>query len=378
MAKLVQDYLRQHGVERLEDRFKVITKRHGEFPNLVLFKYDQLNSPMGDPLVQQCRGLILDEANDWAVVSYPYDKFFNYGEGHAKEIDWSSARVYEKLDGSLMTLYPYQGTWHVSSSGLPDASGSMMGTTTTFKELFWKVWSDLGYRLPPYGPQCYMFELMTPFNRVVVRHKESRIMLHGGRRLTDFRELNPVVEAHHNGWECVPIHRLDSWDAIMETAKTLNPMESEGYVVADANYNRVKVKAPQYVAVAHMKDGFSTRRMLEIVRTNENSEFLSYYPEFTDMYYEIRFKYERLLGEMQGFYDAIKDIPEQKDFARQATKKHYSGALFQMRRNGTDFKKSLAEMQIKLLEEWLGVKHIDLSGSQDSTMPDRDDELHPL
>ena len=44
------------------------------------------------------------------------------GESSADAIDWSTARVMEKLDGSLATLYWYKGEWHVSSSGVPDAS----------------------------------------------------------------------------------------------------------------------------------------------------------------------------------------------------------------------------------------------------------------
>lgn len=361
MAELAQNFLRDEGLDKMESKFAIKVKRHVEYDNLVLFKYDQLNSPMGNKLVQQCRGLILDQDNDWQVVAYPYDKFFNYGEGHAAKIDWTTARVYEKLDGSLMTLYFYDGSWHVSSSGLPCASGGIMGTETTFRELFWGVWDKLGYQLPRDPNVCYMFELMTPYNRVVVRHKDSRIVLHGARRLSDFRELNPIVEAHTNGWECVKTHPLGSWEEIETTARELDPMESEGYVVCDTNYNRVKVKAPQYVAVAHMKDGFTTRRVLEIVRTNENSEFLSYYPEYTDLYYDIRCKYERLLGEIEGFYEGIKHIEGQKEFAQVATQKKYSGCLFQIRGGkAKDFRTPLATMNIKLLEQWLGIKSVEL------------------
>ncbi len=59
---------------------------------------------MGEKIVQQCRGIILDEANNWQIVSYPYDKFFNYEESYAPQLDWSTAKIFEKLDGSLMTL----------------------------------------------------------------------------------------------------------------------------------------------------------------------------------------------------------------------------------------------------------------------------------
>ena len=68
--------------------------------NLVLLKYDQLNSDLGNDIVQECRGLILD-SDTFDIVSYPFNKFFNYGESHAATIDWASAYVTQKLDGCV-------------------------------------------------------------------------------------------------------------------------------------------------------------------------------------------------------------------------------------------------------------------------------------
>jgi len=361
MAHELIAFIKEHGLEYLSNKYFINVKRHKDYPNLVLLKYNQLESPLGVKIVQQCRGIILDSDDNWKVISYPYDKFFNYGEGHAAEIDWENARVYEKLDGSLMTVYHYDLGWHVATSGTPDASGEVMNTEMTFEKLFWKVWDELGYVLPTDENVCYMFEMMTPYNRIVVRHQENRIVLHGARRLSDFRELNPVVEGHNHQWETVKTFPLTSWDEIIEASKSLDPMESEGYVVADTNYNRVKVKSPQYVALAHIKDTFSTRRILEIVRTNENEEFLSYYPEYAGIYWEIRCKYERLLGQIEGAYDAIKGIDDRKSFALLAKDFKFSGALFGMKfGNLKSFKDYLADMQIKYLEDWLKIKLINL------------------
>ena len=367
MSLELLDFMRStpNALEVLETKYAIHVKRHTKYSNLILLKYNQIESPLGVKLVQQCRGIILDEANNWNVVSFPYTKFFNYGEGHAAEIDWSAARVYEKVDGSLMVLYYYDGHWEVSSSGLPDASGDMMGTTTTFADLFWQVWKELEYKLDSADKNvCYMFELATPFNRIVVQHKENKIVLHGARRLSDFRELNPVVEAHNNGWECVKTYPLGSWDEIVAAAKDLNPMQNEGYVVCDStNYNRVKVKGPQYVAVAHMRDGFTTRRMLEIIRTNENQEFLSYFPEYKDLYHDIKAKYEFLVGKIEGFYEAIKHIDERKQFALLATTQKFSGTLFGLKYNKfNSARESIAEMNIQNLEEWLDIKSIKFIG----------------
>ena len=233
MAQVLIDYIRQNGLAALEKNFAISLKRHGRHPNLVLCKYNQIESPASHPVVMKCRGIILDEENDWNVVCFPYTRFANYGEGWAAEIDWSTARVYEKLDGSLMTLYYYDGHWEVSSSGMPDAAGTLMGTDTTFGELFWKVWKELGYPMPHDPGVCYMFELMTPFNRVVVKHTANRIVLHGARRLSDFRELNPIVEASQHAWDHIPTYPLQSWDDVTAFAAKFDPMEHEGFVVCD-------------------------------------------------------------------------------------------------------------------------------------------------
>src|SRR4051812_14936403 len=77
MNTLTQQFLESNALEELTTRYAIKVKRHGEFPNLVMLKYDQINSPMSEPIVQECRGIILDEADNWRVVSFPFRKFFN-------------------------------------------------------------------------------------------------------------------------------------------------------------------------------------------------------------------------------------------------------------------------------------------------------------
>lgn len=361
MAHLTQSFLRERSLADLESKYAIKPRRHSKYNNLVLLKYNQINSPMNQKIVQECRGLILDQDQDWQAVCYTYNKFFNYGEGSADEIDWSSARVYEKLDGSLMTIYFYDGQWHVSSSGMPDAAGPVNAGNISFADLFWKTWNELGYSEPEDTNCCYSFELMTPYNRVVVRHKESKIVLHGGRRLSDFKELNPVVEAHNWGWECVKTHSLSSWDDIESASKELDPMESEGYVVCDAQYNRVKVKAPAYVAISKLHDGFTTRRLLEKIITNDHEEFLSYFPEYVEDYYKMKVRYERLVGEITGFYNAIKHIEDRKTFALLAKDQKFSGVLFGLKFGKCNsIEDYLSEMNIRQLENWLGIKSVEI------------------
>jgi hypothetical protein len=120
---LTQIFLREHGLAALCERFHIKAARHEAHPNLIQLKYNQITAPMAEPIVQQCRGLIVDESRDWEAVCHPFDKFFNANEPLAAPIDWASARVFEKLDGSLMSLYFYGGAWQVASSGGPRRAG---------------------------------------------------------------------------------------------------------------------------------------------------------------------------------------------------------------------------------------------------------------
>src|SRR6185312_17211633 len=85
-------------LEHLETEFKIHIVRDG---NLVSLKYNQIESPMHEPIVQECRGMVVNTTTG-KVLAHPYNKFWNYGEHLADTIDWSTARVLEKLDGSLM------------------------------------------------------------------------------------------------------------------------------------------------------------------------------------------------------------------------------------------------------------------------------------
>jgi hypothetical protein len=368
---LLQDGLRNGTItlESLTRDLAIKVKRHGKYPQLVQLKYDQINSIMGDPIVQECRGIILDSEDNWRIVARPFDKFFNYGEGHAKAIDWASARVQEKLDGSLIILYHYDGEWQVATSGTPDASGQVNGCGFTFAELFWRVWAEGSYELPAEhcGDRCFMFELMTQYNRVVVHHKESKvatigIRFHGGE------EVN-INEGHPEAWvkeaRMPPMVRSFSLGTMEEIEKTfahIDPFDQEGYVVVDKDFNRVKVKSPAYVAIHNLRDGFGPKRIVEIVRQNEASELLTYFPEWTKAFNEVKERYQGLITQLESVYEKIKHIENQKEFALalQAETVPMSGALYMLRaKKIPDLKTYLAQVTINSLMDALAIRDLE-------------------
>ncbi len=372
---LLQDFLRNGGKpEDLAEKLAIKATRHGKHSNLVLFKYNQIESPMSDSIVCECRGIILDETNNWEVVSRPFDKFFNYGEGHAAEIDWKTVKVQEKVDGSLATIYPYNGQWHIATSGTPDASGEVNGFCMTFAELFWDTFKGkmfghhpeaLALLLPPPDcGYCFMFELTTPYNKVVVRHKDSKVILLGARNLKTQKELSTKEAADlwmyycHHGRETVKEFPLTTIEEIFATFDHMDPTCQEGYVVVDANFNRVKVKSPAYVALHHMKDGLSSiRSLVQVVLNGEIDEVSNALPEYANDLKNIKLKLNDLISSLETDYDKIKEIKIQKEFALEALQTRCSSALFSIRAGkATSVKEFLKNMNIDSVVQLLGLK----------------------
>eukprot|EP00900_Chrysochromulina_parva_P025831 jgi/Chrpa1/7882/Chrysochromulina_OHIO_Genome00017712-RA len=292
------------------DAYKLTARHHPQLP-LVQLSYDQRASDVANAVVQECRGLLL-EKNTWRVVMMPFSKFFNADEPNAKAtreaFDWSTARVYEKLDGSLTTLYWYGGCWHVASMRLPAADGEVPGSSGgTFACIFWKAFAAAGFSLPiaPAAQQrCFMFELCLPGHTIVVRHATASLSLIGARDLVRLEELDVEVVGAEYGWTTpARLPAPVSLAAVQAAARALNPVEHEGYVAVDGCFRRLKVKSPSYVALHHIgelnlrKDcgaehggakrrkplseeqaRMQRRRLLEVARCREGDEFLAYFP----------------------------------------------------------------------------------------------------
>lgn len=367
---LLQNYLCNGGtLEELKAKYAIDATRHKLYPNLVLLKYNQVESPFAEPLVRSARGIILDEADHWRVICLRFDKFFNYGEGHAASIDWKTARVQEKVDGSLVTLYFYDNKWHVATSGSPEASGQVGEWKFTFADLFWQTFNEMGLKVPAYNTElCPSFELTSKFNRVVVPHDKSKLTLIGLFLRDQLIEIPLDSDDFVNvpdlcTYPIVKSFKLSSFDEITTSFAKIDPLSQEGYVVtscmSDGTVNRNKCKHPGYVALHHLKDSWGPRRIVEIIRAGEVAEFCAYFPEYADQFNDTKVRYEQLVQNLNDTYDELKHISVQKDFALavQAQKCLVPSALYSLRAGKSDsIKQHLANLPIQSLMKVLGLK----------------------
>ncbi len=339
----------------LVEKYKIDTVwDNQDNPRLVSLKYNMIESPMADPIVQECRGMVVDTKSN-QILAHGYNKFFNQHEGMAAPIDWETARCLEKADGSLMQLYwdPEKDSWQVSSSGNPIANGTVWPGTQRFAELFWEVFDSLKMEVPlsSHRGNTFMFELCTANNRIVVRYDQPRIVLHGGRELATEEEWNPkrleAVAKVYN-WELIKSYPLNSVEAAMKAATELNPMEVEGFVVVDGNFNRIKIKSPRYVALHHLKDGSSPRRVVELWKAGEVSELLSYFPEMEPDVTPVVNRLEDLAVRAWNDIILFGEIPDRKTFASKVKDRPWANLAFKMYQNpeaSPDLSRSLLRAQ---------------------------------
>lgn len=333
IAKLMADNSTRW-LDVLVEEYKILVNRDGDVASL---KYDQIESPMAEPIVQQCRGMVVDVERR-KVLAWPYNKFWNHGEHLADPIDWATARVQEKLDGSLMILHWRDEQWAVASSGHPTAGGSFGADTRTFREAFWQLAQAEGIDLNELDTRVtYMLELCDAPNRIVVRHERPRLVLHGGRWLESGVELSPSMlheDAACSGLEVAREFSIASIDQCLAAADALDPIQQEGFVVVDASFGRVKIKSPRYVILHHMKGEATVRRAIELWQTGEAAELLAHFPEMAGVIQPVHDNLDSIA--VQAVKDFEENMPRasRKEFAMAVRDRPWSSVLFRMLTDG--------------------------------------------
>lgn len=208
------------------------------------------------PLVQEARGIIIDtEALD--VVCWPFRKFGNHVESYADRIDWSTARVLEKVDGSIIKLWYDKKSfkWQFSTNGtiraekahVDDCVGLCFDTVIKRADNYGCIQFDNLNK-----DYTYIFELVSPETQVIIKYPSTSLFHLGTRNNLNGEELDVDI-----GIKKPASYPITSLEECIKAALILNkqnetediPSEisAEGFVVVDGCWNRVKVKSPDYI-----------------------------------------------------------------------------------------------------------------------------------
>ena len=351
----------EHGVEKAKeilstDPYNIKMK---ETDNFLLLDYDQINSKRKDPIVDECRGCIIDKIR-MEFACRPFDRFYNYGEfpEMEAEFDWSTAAVIEKVDGSLIKVWYnlYEDRWEIATRF------SMFGDNTittltgeegtmTFRGLFLRAFGGLTEdQFQSFmrsmcnvigSGNTMLFELCTMENKVVTSYEKDTVFLLGVRRnslestVDELREpyMREVAEAY--GVSFPERYAVCSFKEAVELANSLGGMR-EGFVIRDGENRRLKIKSAAYLLAHHMRgEGVTPKRAVKLALAGEVPEFLSYFPEYTEILTKYQEQVELTKAAIEIVFSQISSIENQKEFAMEAMRYDFNSILFSMRKGKT-------------------------------------------
>ena len=316
----VQTYLKTYGLLKLQEELGIKVKLYDN-EGLIVLNYSQVDSPKSHPVVMECRGLILDM--DFNVVSRSMDRFFNLGEVPESQahIDMDKAIFYQKVDGSLIHVYNYKGTWYIATRGMAFAEATVNGFEITFKELVLKA---LACTEDEFQEKCnlwflpdvtYICEITSTENRCVKSYTGYTLWYLTARSNLTYEYVDQSSNAHVFGMsfpEPCMFHTMRDCKEDVNNLKNLD----EGYVLYQDDVPICKIKSPAYCAVHLLRgEGLNPKRICELVLTGEQEEYLAYFPEDRPFIQEYVDKFQSIMLELVTTYEAHSSIQDQKEFA---------------------------------------------------------------
>ena len=344
----------------LKDEYKITVKE--EYP-FAIFNYG-IDCDFSNPIVQEARGIIIDLDN-LEVACWPFRKFGNYNESYADKIDWNTARVQDKIDGSIIKLWwnRMTGKWQFSTNGTINAGTALANQMTqeTFLDVIRKAdnYNEIILRLPIFNKDyTFIFELVSPETQVVVKYPKQHLYHIGTRCNISGQEMDSDI-----GIEKPKEYQLKSLDDCVNAAGELNKsddgqvrgVKKEGFVVVDGNWSRIKVKSPDYLMLHRMSSNanFSKERIIGMIRDRTVSvqDICEDFPNFAHYFKFYDFKIAELEYQVKVFCDLTDRIYEEYSHERKTVaniiKKHrLAGLGFKHLDNGKSGCELLKEMPL--------------------------------
>ena len=302
----IQEFIQNHPdtwEQRLSEAPYALKIKRSSFADgrYVMFNYNMLESDNYDPIVAEARGLVLDSENDFKIVRKGFNRFFNYGEGPAAKIDWSTASATIKEDGTLLFLSYYDGRWiwgtrqnfDVNHAEMSDALYHSFGAL--LKDVIAKYYPKFQWDGGTMGQNCtWCFELCSRFNRIVIDYPEPKLFLlakfdnDAGR---EFPQHLVDADAKYMGVDRPAFYKMDSVEDYSELVEGFG-IQHEGVVVLDGKGDRIKMKSKLYFELhKQMSNGaMDVEAMTGLIRKGEDQEFLAYFPDYKDKFESVRMK----------------------------------------------------------------------------------------
>ncbi|MFE9834076.1 RNA ligase [Streptomyces sp. NPDC005551] len=263
--------------------------RASQHPTLPLWVYCYTDKTVieehWNDVTRRCRGLVVGPDDE--IVAHCMPKFHNAsehinGKPYAPALPNEPFKVYEKADGSLGTIFFYEGRWLAATKGGFQSEQAQWA----------QRWLDQVNMDNLSTANTYTVEIIYPQNRIVVDNGPTETL----RLLTVFRPdgCERPIDWYGAAWELTvggsvirqyPDAKLST--LLFRSQRNQRPdgtpvlgHEAEGYVLHYASGLRVKVKFADYIRLHGVVTGLTERHVWEILRDGRDlADLLALLPD---------------------------------------------------------------------------------------------------
>lgn len=251
----------------------ITARNHPHLP-LTVFNYTPkaVYEPLWDEVTLRCRGLIVD--NEGLIIGNCMNKFFNYGEERAKDVNLSGkVQVTDKLDGSMGSVIFYQNNLVVATRGSFESDQAkwahqFISKNTELYNAFKVLCSE---------NVTAVVEIIYPENRIVVDYGDMTAVVLigaiGNYELAEGKQLWIPADRIYS-WPGPVVERFDA-DSFEDALRIPPRINREGIVVYfEETGNRLKIKQEDYIEAHRFISNLTPRNIWQQLKDGKTVEDL--------------------------------------------------------------------------------------------------------
>lgn len=275
----------------------VVKRKH---PVLDIFIYNytattQFSWEWND-VTMNCRGLVLDSEGYILARSFP--KFFSYEqlEGNLPSGNYT---VYEKLDGSMLIAFLYNGELITATRGSFESDQAISARKYLDGHLLFEGYS-------------YIFEYIAKDNRIVVDYGNFEGLVSLGAVALDGKIIPPhkIKWTYGKEFRLPLVFNFSNLEDILKFEKN----NFEGFVLWYKSGEMVKFKTEEYKKLHKVMTGLNERHIWEALKDNKFEELLDLVPD--EMYDWVQSTKQNILYELYKIWVVVgtemKDLGDRK------------------------------------------------------------------
>ena len=240
----------------LKNTYKLYVRINDE-SNLILVKYIRDKSNFEEPIVNECRGIVM--TRDKKVICFPPERAISI-EKMIEYVgnDLTNIRYEEHIDGTMINVFynPIRDRWEKATRSRIGANCTWL-CKETFASLFKDASNDMDLSILD-RELCYTFVLAHPKNRIIVKHKTPFICLVTVRKITqDGYENISLEETQSSLCEkglAITIPKVYNFASIEDMKRFVSKQDSnnQGIIIKYKNF-RAKMRNKEYEFLKDLK-----------------------------------------------------------------------------------------------------------------------------